>query len=142
MEKITDLHLLKFTLLEQARNNFSFDILDYYDLTDIPVWNILIVLERNVGLSAEERKLMRRIVKANQYLFHSLPKEYRYDSLNSFIEERYNERLNILEIEVTREMKEHAINMLIENNYPIDLSTYKAAIYRIVKNIKEENLKL
>ena len=141
MNKITDMFLLKSILLEIAREGRKFDILDYYDLTDVPIWNILLVLEKKANLTSSERMELRKIIKVNQKIYASSPPGYlHYGNFERFKASRFSEYMSVGGIEITDEMKDQALNYLLEKGYPILVSTYRAVIIKMVNQMKEDNL--
>lgn len=137
MGKLTNLYILKEILMEHLLNDYEnensiyyFDIIDYYELTDIPITRILIDLD-TLNLNYNERKVLRSFVGINY-----TPK---IDDINLFINEKFKEKLVLNEIEVTLDMKKHAIEVLLEKNIPINLKTYQAMIKKIFKDMEKEN---
>lgn len=138
MGKLTNLHMLKEILMEHLLNDFEnensiyyFDIIDYYELTDIPITRILIDLDE-FGLNYEERKMLRSFVGLNY--------SPNVDNVDLFIKDRLKEKLIFEENIVTSEIKQEAIQTLLEKNIPLNLKTYNAMIKKIIMQIKDDVL--
>lgn len=135
MQRIKDLNLVKNVLCEMIDHGIETedgnirkaDIIDYYEICDINIRDLVIHLRDNgVNLTQHERSSIRAF--AIKFGGVTLSRE-------DFFKRLQSEKLNIGGIEITDEIKMEVINYFEENNIPFVYMNYQYYIRRLVANM-------
>ncbi len=133
MEKVTNLVELKNRLFQMIYKGVEeepgifrpMDLVDYYELTNISIKDVLTILNKNVGLTVNEKNWL--IAFRKKALSAGLV-EY---SKDEFIKKHCKDKLNYKGLEITDEMKQQAILYMENNSIPFMYMTYYCVLKRI-----------